>query len=111
MRIKVLKFGGTSVADPEKIHHAAERAVADRRRGWSVVVVVSAPGEMTDELLALGRRVSAAPPPRETDQLDPRNVVDRVHPIVLTGGSPLGFASVDGVEQPLLAAGKGPIAV
>ncbi|MBI5883263.1 MAG: aspartate kinase [Elusimicrobia bacterium] len=69
MRIKVLKFGGTSVADPEKIHRAAERAAADRRRGWGVVVVVSAPGEMTDELLALGRRVSAAPPPRETDQL------------------------------------------
>ncbi|MFA6318710.1 MAG: aspartate kinase [Elusimicrobiota bacterium] len=69
MRIKVLKFGGTSVADPEKIYRAAERAVTDRRAGWSVVVVVSAPGEVTDELLALGRRIAAAAPPRETDQL------------------------------------------
>ncbi|MBI5625370.1 MAG: aspartate kinase [Elusimicrobia bacterium] len=69
MRIKVLKFGGTSVADPEKIRRAAERAAAARRAGWSVVVVVSAPGEMTDELLHLGRRVSSSPPARESDQL------------------------------------------
>ncbi|MEK7382076.1 MAG: aspartate kinase, partial [Elusimicrobiota bacterium] len=50
MKIAVMKFGGTSVADPEKIQRAAERAVSERRRGRAVVVVVSAPGEMTDEL-------------------------------------------------------------
>ncbi|MBI5208378.1 MAG: aspartate kinase [Elusimicrobia bacterium] len=69
MKIKVLKFGGTSVADPEKIHRAAGRAIAARRLGWGVVVVVSAPGEMTDELIHLGRRIHADPDPRELDQL------------------------------------------
>lgn len=69
MKISVLKFGGTSVADPEKIHRAAERAIAERRRGRGVVAVVSAPGEMTDELLALARRVAPDPSSRELDQL------------------------------------------
>lgn len=65
----VLKFGGTSVADPEKIHRAAERAAALRRKGLRVVVVVSAPGEMTDDLLGLARRVAPDPDPRELDML------------------------------------------
>ena len=69
MRIAVLKFGGTSVADPEKIARAAERAVEMRRAGWSVAVVVSAPGEMTDELIGLAKRVAPSPDPRELDQL------------------------------------------
>ena len=47
------------------------------------------------------------PGTRETDALDPRNVVDRVHAVVLTGGSALGLASVDGVVQRLLDAGVG----
>ena len=69
MKILVMKFGGTSVADPEKIQRAAERAIAARDRGRAVVVVVSAPGEMTDELLALAHRVTAEPDGRELDQL------------------------------------------
>ena len=69
MKITVMKFGGTSVADPEKIQRAAERAIAERRKGYAVVVVVSAPGEMTDELIALAERVAAAPDERELDQL------------------------------------------
>jgi aspartate kinase len=69
MKITVMKFGGTSVADPEKIQRAAERAIAERRRGRGVVVVVSAPGEMTDELLALAERVAPEPEERELDQL------------------------------------------
>lgn len=69
MKIRVMKFGGTSVADPEKIQRAAERAVLERRRGGAVVVVVSAPGEMTDELIALARRVAPRPDERELDQL------------------------------------------
>ncbi len=64
-----MKFGGTSVADPAKIQRAAQRAVAARRRGVGVVVVVSAPGEMTDELLDLAHRVSQRPPARELDQI------------------------------------------
>ena len=47
------------------------------------------------------------PGTRETDLLDPRNLVDRVHAIVLTGGSALGLAAVDGVVQRLFAAGVG----
>ncbi|MBI3551805.1 MAG: aspartate kinase [Elusimicrobia bacterium] len=69
MRITVMKFGGTSVADPEKIQRAAERAVAERRKGRGVVVVVSAPGQMTDELLTLAERVAPRPDERELDQL------------------------------------------
>jgi aspartate kinase len=69
MRITVMKFGGTSVADPEKIQRAAERAIAARRKGDAVVVVVSAPGEMTDELIALAERVTPKPDDRELDQL------------------------------------------
>ena len=69
MRILVMKFGGTSVADPEKIQLAAERAIAARRRGRAVAVVVSAPGEMTDELLTLAHRVAPEPDARELDQL------------------------------------------
>ncbi|HAM35001.1 MAG TPA: aspartate kinase [Elusimicrobia bacterium] len=69
MNILVMKFGGTSVADPEKIQRAADRAIAARRRGQAVVVVVSAPGEMTDELLTLAHRVAPEPEGRELDQL------------------------------------------
>lgn len=64
-----MKFGGTSVADPEKIQRAAERAIAARRAGRAVVVVCSAPGEMTDELITLAERVSDSPDDRELDQL------------------------------------------
>ena len=67
--VVVMKFGGTSVADPEKIQRAAERAIAERRKGRGVVVVVSAPGDMTDELLTLAERVTEAPDERELDQL------------------------------------------
>ncbi|MBI3565123.1 MAG: aspartate kinase, partial [Elusimicrobia bacterium] len=69
MKITVMKFGGTSVADPEKIQRAAERAVAERRKGYGVVVVVSAPGEMTDELITLAERITPKPDDRELDQL------------------------------------------
>ncbi len=64
-----MKFGGTSVADPEKIQRAAERAIAERRKGYAVVVVVSAPGEMTDELISLAERITKKPDDRELDQL------------------------------------------
>ena len=68
-KITVMKFGGTSVADPEKIQRAAERAIGERRKGFGVVVVVSAPGEMTDELIALAERITPEPDDRELDQL------------------------------------------
>ena len=60
MAVLVQKYGGSSVADVEKVGHVADRVVAARRAGWDVVVVVSAMGKSTDELLALAKRVAAA---------------------------------------------------
>src|ERR687898_3533872 len=65
----VMKFGGTSVADPEKIRRVAERLVAAKKAGARVVGVVSAMGQHTDELVALAYEVSPRPKPRELDML------------------------------------------
>jgi aspartate kinase len=65
----VMKFGGTSVADPEKIRRVATRLVAAKRAGGRVVAVVSAMGQHTDELVALAHEVSPRPKPRELDML------------------------------------------
>ncbi len=65
----VQKFGGTSLASVDLIKQAAERVVETKRRGHQVIAVLSARGRMTDELLALAREVSEAPPRRELDML------------------------------------------
>jgi aspartate kinase len=65
----VMKFGGTSVADPDKIRHVARRLVQARVRGVRVVSTVSAMGKTTDSLLELARQVSPHPHPRELDML------------------------------------------
>jgi aspartate kinase len=65
----VMKFGGTSVADPEKIRRVAGRLVEAKRRGGRVIGVVSAMGQHTDELVALAHEVSPEPEPRELDML------------------------------------------
>ena len=65
----VMKFGGTSVADPEKLRSVARRLVAAREGGSRVVAVLSAMGTTTDELLDLARQVSSRPEPRELDML------------------------------------------
>jgi aspartate kinase len=65
----VQKFGGTSVADPERIREVAEHVARTRRRGDDVVVVVSAMGKETDELLRLAADVSKVRPGREMDML------------------------------------------
>jgi aspartate kinase len=65
----VMKFGGTSVADAERIKRAARRIVAQRERGKRVVAVLSARGQMTDELIAMAEEVSPLPAPREMDML------------------------------------------
>ncbi len=65
----VLKFGGTSVGDPDKIKEVARRLVAVREAGNRVVGVLSAMGHTTDELLDLAAQVSARPQPRELDML------------------------------------------
>src|ERR671919_1545504 len=65
----VMKFGGTSVADSEKIRRVAARLVATKRAGGRVVGVVSAMGQHTDELVALAHEVSQRTRPRELDML------------------------------------------
>jgi len=67
--IVVMKFGGTSVADAERIKRAARRIVAKREAGFGVVAVLSARGKTTDELIAMAEEVSTAPDPREMDML------------------------------------------
>jgi aspartate kinase len=65
----VQKYGGSSVADAERIKRVAERIVATRRAGHDVVVAVSAMGDSTDELLDLAKQVTPLPPGRELDML------------------------------------------
>jgi aspartate kinase len=65
----VQKYGGSSVQDAERIKRVAERIVATRKAGNDVVVVVSAMGDTTDNLLDLAQQVSPTPPPRELDML------------------------------------------
>jgi aspartate kinase len=67
--IVVQKYGGSSVADVARIGQVADRVAATKAAGKDVVVVVSAMGDTTDELLALARRVSANPARRELDML------------------------------------------
>ncbi len=69
MSLIVQKFGGTSVAGADRIKRVAGRIVATRRTGANVVAVVSAPGDMTDDLIAMAREITAAPPARELDML------------------------------------------
>jgi len=69
MPLVVQKFGGTSVADADRIKNVARRVVQRHRAGDQVVVVVSAMGDTTDELLALAREVTDRPHPRELDML------------------------------------------
>src|SRR5438270_9919607 len=69
MSIVVQKYGGSSVADVTRIKQVAERVMRTRREGHDVVVVVSAMGDTTDELLGLARQVSPNPDRRELDML------------------------------------------
>src|SRR2546428_8783122 len=69
MSVIVQKYGGSSVADVTRITRVAERVMETKRRGHDVVVVVSAMGDTTDDLLALARQVSANPERRELDML------------------------------------------
>lgn len=69
MKTIVMKFGGTSVATPEKIIGVAKRAIREKEKGKRVVIVVSAMGKTTDTLLGLAGEISAEPPKREMDML------------------------------------------
>ncbi|MCI9140344.1 MAG: aspartate kinase [Lachnospiraceae bacterium] len=65
----VKKFGGTSVANKERIFHVAKRCIKDYREGHDVIVVLSAMGKYTDELVDMARDVNPRPPKREMDML------------------------------------------
>ena len=69
MALVVQKYGGSSVADGEKIKNVARRVVEAREKGDEVVVVASAMGDTTDELIRLARQVSPEPQERELDAL------------------------------------------
>ena len=69
MALLVQKFGGTSVADAERIRAVADHVARTRRQGHEVVVVVSAMGKETDELIHLATQVSTTRPGREMDML------------------------------------------
>jgi aspartate kinase len=68
-KLVVQKFGGSSVANPDRIKNVARRIVEYRKKGNDLVVVVSALGDTTDELIKLASRVSSDPPEREMDML------------------------------------------
>lgn len=69
MALIVAKFGGTSVASPERIKNVAKRLISMKERGDEVVAVVSAMGKTTDELMGLANAINTAPPARELDRL------------------------------------------
>ncbi|MFN9852394.1 MAG: aspartate kinase, partial [Planctomycetota bacterium] len=69
MPLIVQKFGGTSVATPEKIQSAARKAIRAQQEGNQVVVVVSAMGHETDHLIDLAKQINDEPPAREMDML------------------------------------------
>ncbi|MFT3716277.1 MAG: aspartate kinase [Gordonia sp. (in: high G+C Gram-positive bacteria)] len=69
MALVVQKYGGSSVSDAERIRRVAERIVETKRQGNDVVVVASAMGDTTDELLDLAEQVNPNPPQREMDML------------------------------------------
>ncbi|MDR2811489.1 MAG: aspartate kinase [Endomicrobium sp.] len=69
MSLVVMKFGGSSVADADKMKLVASRIIAKKNDGNKVVVVVSAPGDKTDELFEMADKITSNPPAREMDVL------------------------------------------
>jgi aspartate kinase len=69
MALVVMKFGGSSVVDADKIKHVASKIVARSKTGNKVVAVVSAPGDTTDNLLEMAGKITSNPPSREMDML------------------------------------------
>ena len=93
MGILVQKYGGKCVASPALIKQVAKKVIEARRAGYSVLVVMSAMGNKTDELIALAREVSDRPSPRELDMLI--TVGERISISLLSMAiSDLGFDSI-----------------
>jgi aspartate kinase len=68
-KLLVQKYGGSSVANPERIKNVAQRVVSYKKKGFNLVVVVSALGDTTDELIELASQITRQPPEREMDML------------------------------------------
>ncbi len=68
-RLIVQKYGGSSVADPERIKSVAQRVIDSKRKGDKIVVVLSALGDTTDELIKLAYQINEEPAERELDML------------------------------------------
>jgi aspartate kinase len=93
MKVVVQKFGGSSVSTPEKIMRVAEKVVATKKKGYDVVVVVSAMGDTTDELLQLAYRINTSPRRRELDML--LSVGERISMALLSMAiDKLGYESI-----------------
>ena len=69
MSLIVQKYGGSSVANADRIKNVANRIVNTKKQGNQVVVIVSAMGDSTDDLIELARQISPNPPKREMDML------------------------------------------
>jgi len=69
MSLVVMKFGGSSLSDAGKIKNVAKRIIAKKKAGSEVVVVVSAPGDTTDDLIKMAGEINSDPPGRELDVL------------------------------------------
>ncbi len=69
MRVIVQKYGGTSVATISRLKNAAKRIIDTKKKGYRVVTVVSAPGDLTDELISEAKRIDPDPVEREMDML------------------------------------------
>ncbi|GMO66567.1 MAG: aspartate kinase [Endomicrobiia bacterium] len=69
MSLVVMKFGGSSLANADKIRHVAERIIIKKKSGNKVVAVVSAPGDTTDDLIKMADKITCNPSVREMDML------------------------------------------
>jgi aspartate kinase len=93
MPVIVQKYGGSSVSEPEKIKRVAEKIAAAKREGRDVVVVVSAMGHTTDDLLKMAKEIDPSPARRELDML--MSVGERVSMSLLTMAiQKLGFEAI-----------------
>ena len=95
MSLIVQKFGGSSVADADRIRNVARLAMAEQQRGHKVVVVVSAMGKTTDRLLALAQEITDRPDPREIDMListgEQQTIAMLAIAIMAAGGKAISF--------------------
>src|SRR5664280_1833902 len=101
----VQKYGGSSVADADRIRRVAARIVDTRKAGNDVVVVVSAMGDTTDELLELAEQVSPLPPGRELDML--LTAGERISMALLAMAIASGFQGVSQDTKDITTLGRG----